>query len=150
MPLKAAGAWAPAAYGELHAAVRSLGATRGGSDGALFFNDLFETENGELVVFVPVTERIELGDRLGRVGSLELPAAELAIMVNRGSGSDIDRTYAALGSFVAHRAIGVAGPIWENFTVTAEDTDVVADWRTEVGWPVFSTVPPTEPPTTSA
>lgn len=60
-------------------------------------------------------------------------------MMHRGSAAEIDRTYGALGSFVAERAIGVAGPIWENFVVGAGDVADESEHRTEVCWPVFRT-----------
>ena len=54
--------------------------------------------------------------------------------MHHGPFDDLDRTYAALGSFVAERAIGVAGPIREHYLVT--DSEDPSDLRTEVGWPV--------------
>jgi len=66
-----------------------------------------------------------------------IPGAELAITVHCGSFSDLDRTYGALGTFVARRAIGVAGPIREHYLVTSAHTAHEAQHRTEVCWPVF-------------
>ena len=42
-----------------------------------------------------------------RARMLEIPPAELAIAVHRGTFADLDRTYAALGTYVAEREIGV-------------------------------------------
>ena len=72
---------------------------------------------------------------------MELPATELAIMVHEGPGDSIDETYAQLGAYVTERAIGVAGPMWENFVVSGFDTDDASRHRTEVGWPIFRTQP---------
>jgi DNA-binding transcriptional MerR regulator len=132
--------WAQSAFGELYAAVDRLGATRAGVDGGLFYEDFFHADEGELVAFVPVLLEVVIpGAGAGRVVSLELPAADLAVITHEGSGATIDETYGELGAFVAKKAIGVAGPIREHFTVTAADTDVVADHRTVVAWPIFRT-----------
>ena len=56
--------------------------------------------------------------------------------MHHGPFDDLDQTYAALGAFVAERAIGVDGPIRERYVVTADDRADPADLRTEVGWPV--------------
>lgn len=142
-----AGGWAAAAFGELYAAVEALGCTRTGVDGALFYAELFEHAHGELVAFVPVDGPVDVlavaaesrADAFPRVASYRVAETELAVMVHEGSAADIDRTYGALGSIVAERAIGVAGPIRENFLVTAADTPDESQHRTEVCWPVFRT-----------
>jgi len=59
--------------------------------------------------------------------------------VHAGPVDDIDRTYAALGAVVAERAIGVQGPIREDYLVSAFDTADATRHRTEIGWPVFQT-----------
>ncbi len=75
-------------------------------------------------------------DRAGCT-SYELPAVELAIMVHPGTYDELDRTYGALGTYVAERAIGVEGPIRELYVVSPLDVEDPADLRTELGWPVF-------------
>jgi hypothetical protein len=47
----------------------------------------------------------------------------------------------ALGTYVAERAIGVDGPIREQYLVTQLDTDDQSRHVTEVCWPVFQTTP---------
>jgi hypothetical protein len=44
---------------------------------------------------------------------------------------------------VAKRAIGVQGPIREDYLVGANETPDVTQHRTEIGWPVFQTTPAT-------
>jgi DNA-binding transcriptional MerR regulator len=107
-------AWLDAAFSKLRSQV---GPERAGPDGALFSSELLEQEHGRLVAFIPVAG----GDRI-------LPATEYAIAVHRGTFEDLDQTFAALGAAVAERAIGVNGPIRENY-LTPD--------RTEVCWPVF-------------
>ncbi|WP_409436762.1 GyrI-like domain-containing protein [Mycobacterium sp. SMC-14] len=75
----------------------------------------------------------------GRVHTLEIPAAELAVAVHRGAFGELDRTYAALGTHVAERELGVDGPIREHYLVSGYDTDDETAHRTEVCWPIFRT-----------
>ena len=73
--------------------------------------------------------------------ALELPRVEYAVAVHAGSVDDADRTYAALGAAVAQRAIGVQGPIREDYLVGAHETPDETEHRTEISWPVFQTLP---------
>ena len=116
--------WLDDAFAELRAAV----VEREGVDGALFSSELMEEEFGEVVALVPGR-----GESGGRVQALELPRVEYAVAVHAGPLEEVDRTYAALGSVVAERAIGVQGPLRENY---------LADEQIEVCWPVFHTTPP--------
>jgi DNA-binding transcriptional MerR regulator len=113
--------WLDDAFAQLHAAL----AERTGVDGALFSSELMEEELGEITAVVPGR-----GSSSDRVRPVELPRVEYAIAVHAGPLDEIDRTYAALGSVVAERAIGVHGPLRENYL----DAD-----RVEVCWPVFRT-----------
>jgi DNA-binding transcriptional MerR regulator len=122
-------AWLDEAFASLRATVESSGLERSGPDGALFSSELLEEEFGSLVAFVPVS-----GD-----GARVLPEMEYAIAVHVGAFEDLDRTYGALGTAVAERAIGVQGPIRENYLVGAFDTPETGRHRTEVCWPVFQT-----------
>ena len=64
------------------------------------------------------------------------PRPTCAIAMHSGPFSELDRTYGALGSYVAEHARVVEGPIREHYLVTADDTDDPAEYRTEVCWPV--------------
>jgi hypothetical protein len=44
---------------------------------------------------------------------------------------------------VAEHAIGIEGPIREYYLVDRFSTDDEAEWRTQIGWPVFQTAEPT-------
>jgi DNA-binding transcriptional MerR regulator len=72
----------------------------------------------------------------GRVRLIEIPGIEAAVAVHDGPAGDIDRTYGALGTVVAERAIGVDGPIREYYP---DGFDSVEPHRTEICWPVFRT-----------
>ncbi|HEY2175184.1 MAG TPA: MerR family transcriptional regulator [Mycobacteriales bacterium] len=125
-------AWWMAAFGELHKALRDSGATRSGPDGALFPDDFFEIEEGELVAFVPAAGAPPAG---ARIVAYDVPAAELAVTSHHGPFSDLDQTYGALGTWVAERAVGAAGPIRERYLPLGDEDDLL-NHETEVCWPV--------------
>jgi DNA-binding transcriptional MerR regulator/effector-binding domain-containing protein len=138
--------WGTSAFEVLSNALPATGLTPAGPFGALFPGDFFELEHAELTLFLPVTGA---GDRLtadllpaGRVSLREIPAVEVAVVVHEGAPDDIDRTYGALGTAVAERAIGVDGPIREYYVVGFADTADETLHRTEVCWPVFLTGAP--------
>jgi DNA-binding transcriptional MerR regulator len=133
--------WASEVFGDLADALTRSGARAAGSFGALFPGDFFEVERAEIVVFAPVDARA-LGDAGatvpgGRARLKEIPAVDAAVAMHEGDLDDIDRTYAALGTIVAERAIGVDAPIREYYPVSFLDTEEGALHRTEVCWPIF-------------
>jgi effector-binding domain-containing protein len=68
-----------------------------------------------------------------------VPAAELAVILHTGSYADADRAYGALAAYVTDHALQVDGPIREYYLVGRHDTPDESAWRTEIGWPIFST-----------
>jgi DNA-binding transcriptional MerR regulator len=130
--------WLDEAFAELRPAIDDSRARRAGPDAALFSNELLEDEHGEIVALIPVEASAQAQ---GRIEALHLPAVEYAVAIHVGGVEDIDRTYAALGTIVAERAIGVQGSIREDFVVSAHDTSDETQHRTEVSWPVFQTMP---------
>jgi len=128
--------WLDVALTDLRTALTETGARRAGADAALYSSELLEDEFGEIVAVVPVEPAAEPD---GRIELLSLPRVEYAIAVHSGPVEDIDRTYAALGAVVAERAIGVQGPIREEYVVGAFETPDEQRHRTEIGWPVFQT-----------
>lgn len=125
--------WLEDAFGRLHATLDRESELPGDADGALYSSEFFEMHAGEVLAFVPV---IGSHTRIGDAELIEIPAANLAVTTHRGSFDDLDQTYAALGSYVAERAIGIDGPIRERYLVTADDGADPSELRTEVGWPV--------------
>jgi len=128
--------WYHGALGELYASIAVQELRPSGPSGGLFSSDLFQHERGEATVFVPVDGDLR---PIGRVGSLVVPAAELAVTVHDGPHTDIDLTYGALGTYVTEHALAVDGPVREYYPVDAHATDDSAKWRTEIGWPIFQT-----------
>ncbi len=127
--------WYAGAMAELEA----LRLTEDDAPGGIYDNELFTDERGRAVVFLAVAEV----PRTGRVAPFDIPAAELAIAVHRGSHADIDVTYGALGAWVADQQLAVSGPVHETYRVGPRDTGEESAWRTEIGWPVFRTTAPT-------
>ena len=76
---------------------------------------------------------------IGRVTPLVIPAAELAIISHHGSLADADLSYAKLGSYATTHEISIDGPLREYHLrgVADADTPDQAEWRTEIGWPIF-------------
>jgi DNA-binding transcriptional MerR regulator len=133
--------WGDDAMGELAAVLGASGLAQAGSFGALFPGEFFELEGGEITPFVPVeppSPATGLAGRAlaGRVRLTEIAGIEAAVAVHDGPSEDIDRTYGALGTVVAERAIGVDGPIREYYP---DGFDAVEPHRTEICWPVFRT-----------
>jgi DNA-binding transcriptional MerR regulator len=129
-------AWFQGAVGELRATLAAQEVTPSGPSGAVVSDAFFADEQGQIAVFVPSTEPVR---PVGRVTLLTLPMVELAVIVHHGSHSTIDRSYGALGAHVAERAIAVDGPIRERYLVGRPETSNEAQWRTEIGWPIFRT-----------
>ncbi|MBO3748835.1 MerR family transcriptional regulator [Streptosporangiaceae bacterium NEAU-GS5] len=129
--------WWEGAFRELDAALAAAGVPAAGPRSALYPTEFFEYEAGcEIVAYVPISG--SLFDH-GRVRMIEVPSAELAVATHRGGLADLDRTYGALGAYVAEREIGVTGPIREHYVVSAFDMDDESGHVTEVCWPVFQT-----------
>jgi DNA-binding transcriptional MerR regulator len=128
--------WWCSAFDELREALAASGARRAGPDGALYTSEFFQADAGEVTAFLPVAGTPRPA---GLAVPFEMAATELAVTVHHGPFSNLDTTYGALGTFVAQRAIGVDGPIRENYLVSASDTDNEASHRTEACWPVFLT-----------
>ena len=131
--------WWEAAFRDLDAAAAEAAVPAAGPRAALYPAAFFEAGAGGVVAYIPVTG--EAGTT-GRARMVQIPAAELAVATHTGPLADLDRTYGALGTYVAEREIGVEGPIREHYLVTEFDTDDESRLVTEVGWPVFQTTPP--------
>ena len=127
-------AWWQGALGELRATVRAQGLHATGPSGGVFASELFQRDRGQATVFIPVPGRARA---IGRVTPLVVPAAELAIISHHGSLADADLSYAKLGSYATTHEISIDGPLREYYLRGAGDTPDEADWRTEIGWPIF-------------
>jgi DNA-binding transcriptional MerR regulator/effector-binding domain-containing protein len=127
-------AWWQGALGELHATVRAQGLHATGPAGGVFASELFQQNRGQATVFIPVQGSVR---PIGRVTSTVIPAAELAIISHHGSLADADLSYAKLGSYATTHEISIDGPLYEYYLRGAGETPDEAEWRTEIGWPIF-------------
>jgi effector-binding domain-containing protein len=108
--------------------------------GGLYDRALFLESRGQATMFVsaPRTARPPDGVR-----AEVLPAAEFAVLTHTGGHDGIDRSYAALGTYVNERLISHQGPIREHY-LGATPHAPMAFTATEICWPIFSTTPPVE------
>jgi DNA-binding transcriptional MerR regulator/effector-binding domain-containing protein len=135
-------AWLQGALGELHATLMAQNVPASGPAGGIFADEVFTRHRGLVSIYVPGPEGVR---PMGRVTSLLVPAAELAVIEHRGPAAEIDRAYGALAGYVARHALAVDGPIREYYLVGQHDTPDAARWRTEIGWPVFRTAAASRP-----
>lgn len=129
--------WYQGAIGEILASLAAQDLPAAGPPVGIYSDELLRSESGEAIIFVPHHGRLQPA---GRVQELEIPGAELATLVHCGPQLDIDRSYGALGAYVADHALAVDGPIREYYVVSRRDTPDTSAWRTEICWPVFRTV----------
>jgi len=63
------------------------------------------------------------------------------VLVVSVDGGDVlggaDLSYATLGSYATRHELSVDGPLREYYLRGAGDTADEAEWRTEIGWPIF-------------
>ena len=132
------GSWVFGALAELRAALAAQHAVATGDPAGIFAEELFSEGRGEATVFVPISGTVRPA---GRVLETVVPAVELATAVHVGAHDDIDRTYGALGAYVARHALSVPGPIREYYLTDLVGSPDTSTWRTQVGWPIFRTAP---------
>jgi effector-binding domain-containing protein len=100
----------------------------------MYAGEIFQHGRGEATVFIPI---LGAARAVGRVEHLVVPTAELAVVLHRGSLSDIDLTYGELGAHVMRHEISVEGALREYYLVGFLDAEEPDRWETEIGWPIF-------------
>src|SRR5205807_2467094 len=103
--------WLATAFEQLRGQLHAAPLEPAGPDGALYSSQFFERHLGEITAFVPVAEQRAPAD----IAIVELPGTRYAVARHTGPFDELDRTYAALGTYVAERMIGSDGPIRENY-----------------------------------
>lgn len=130
--------WWQGALGELRAIEVAQRLEPTGAVGGMYASSIFQHGRGDATVFIPTNDTPRA---IGRVERLDVPSAELAIMVHHGPQSSIDVTYGVLASYVIRHEISVEGPLREYYIAGALDTEDPASWKTEIGWPIFRSDP---------
>ena len=127
-------AWWQGALGELRATARAQGLHATGPSGGVFASELLQEDRGQATVFIPV-EGSRASHRAGRVPGD--PGGRTRHHQSPGSLADADLSYAKLGSYATTHEISIDGPLREYYLRGAADTPDEAEWRTEIGWPIF-------------
>lgn len=129
------GPWCDAAYSQLYSTLAAAGIEPAGPGGATYSMAFFEEDEGEVVVYVPLPPGAEFTPPEGPQ-IIELPGRRFAIALHEGSFDDFDRTYGALGSYVAEHDTALLEPVREIYLVGPCDTADASGYRTEVCWPI--------------
>ncbi len=125
------GAWCAAAFPRLYGSVAASGLVPAGQGAATYDNDFFTEDAGEVIAYLPLDGPVP-ADLTG----LTLPGGRFADTVHHGSFADIDRTYAALGSYVAEHERLAPGPVREIYLTGPGDVPDPADYVTRLCWPI--------------
>jgi DNA-binding transcriptional MerR regulator len=133
--------WWSSGFVELRATAADLGLVPSGPAGGLYANGLFEDERGDATLYLPVDGGATCAlPARGRVRAMEVPGADLAVLVHPGPEDAIDLAYGALGVYVAEHGLAGHGPIRETYLIDGSITADTTRWRTEVGWPITITI----------
>ncbi|NMN98426.1 MerR family transcriptional regulator [Antrihabitans stalactiti] len=126
----AVGQWCGEVFPRLYEAA---GPTVVGPGGATYSMEFFEEDAGEVVAYVPVAGLPRVPQDLELI---ELPRGRFAVAAHTGPFESIDRTYGALGSYVAEHDVAEQDPIREIYLVGPNHTADPDSFRTEVCWPI--------------
>ena len=125
--------WWRDALARLRAIADAAGLEQSGPAGGLFDDELFTQDAGHARVYLPVRDSPALD---GTGVRWELPAGRFAVALHAGPHRDVDRTYAALGTYAGAHGRDGTGPVRERYLDDPLDTPDATQWRTEVCWPL--------------
>ena len=128
--------WWRGALAEIGANLEAQGVPTRGAAGALFEEGLFANGRGAITVFIPCDPAFA---PIGRTEPFVVPAVELATLTHVGSHAEIDLAYGALARHVSRQALGIDGPLREDYLEGPHTGAEEAAWRTRIGWPIFRT-----------
>jgi DNA-binding transcriptional MerR regulator/effector-binding domain-containing protein len=126
-------AWWWDSFARLRAIAAAAGLEQTGPVGGIFDDELFTQDAGHVRVYLPVRESPALD---GTGARWELPSGRFAVALHAGAHGDVDRAYAALGTYAAANGRDGSGPVRERYLADPLDTPDVTQWRTEVCWPL--------------
>jgi effector-binding domain-containing protein len=107
------------ALASLRAIAAAAGLEQTGPVGGLFDDELFTQDAGHARVYLPVRDSPALD---GTGARWELPAGRFAVALHAGPHRDVDRAYAALGTYAAAHGRDGAGPVRERYVADPLDT----------------------------
>jgi DNA-binding transcriptional MerR regulator/effector-binding domain-containing protein len=125
------------AHADLRARAAAARLEQAGPVGGLYDDELFTQDAGHARIYLPVKDSPALEDT---GASWELPAGRFAVALHEGPHSDVDRTYAALGTYAAAHARDGSGPVRERYLTNPLDSPASTQWATEVCWPLAPAV----------
>lgn len=133
-------AWADDAFGRVYDAIKAAGARPAGTGGGDYSEQFFSDEDGgKVTVFVPVPAGVRPTAATADVDGRELAGGRFAVTDHSGNFDDFDRTYGALGSYVAEHHVALPDPIREFYLIGPDTTEDPASHLTEVCWPIADT-----------
>jgi len=112
----------------------NAGDRRKGPRGGMWSTELFADERGEAALYVPTAELLVDSNLTPGIRPELVPAADLAIVTNRGPDRTMAQAYANLGKYVARHELGIPGAVRESY---------LDDEVTEIGWPISGSAPRT-------
>ena len=127
--------WWEVALAELRAFAHDQDLHVAGPAGGIFDEALYQQQRAGATVYLPTAG--PTGDS-GRMRTVEIPAADLAITTHYGSPADIDLAYADLGSYLAEHNLQHGDQIREHYLCDHSHTPDQARWQTEIAWPILS------------
>jgi DNA-binding transcriptional MerR regulator/effector-binding domain-containing protein len=125
--------WFGNALAGLRATAVAAGLEQTGPTGGLYDDELFTHDAGNARVYLPVLDSPALD---GTGVRWELPAGRFAVALHAGPHRDVDRTYAALGTYAGARGRDGTGPVSERYLTDPLNVPDSTQWRTEVCWPL--------------
>jgi len=130
--------WFAASLRALHEAIATAaGAPTAVVPGGLYDRALFLEQHGSATMFVTAPSS---ADPPQGIHVDVLPTTEFAVLTHQGDHDRIDRSYAALGTYVNEHLISDQGPIREHYIGSTLANPMTFD-ATEICWPIFGTTP---------
>jgi DNA-binding transcriptional MerR regulator len=127
------GTWFQHTFTSLYADLVAAGAEPSGPGGALYDEQFFTEAVGQVTAYVPFDRP---SSNSSGPTSTTIPGGPYAVAMHTGPFVDFDKTYAALGSYVAAYQTSTSGPIREIYVASPPETTNEADFRTQVCWPI--------------
>lgn len=133
------GNWCEATFGHIASTLAQAGITPTSAFGALYTKATFEDGVGQVTAFAPIGADADEWRRVEARGLevlTEIAGGTYATAIHRGPYGDLDRTYGALGAYVADHLRSATAPIREHYLIGPDEVDNTDDLQTMVLWPI--------------